>query len=291
MNINDYISSGILEQYVSGTASAQERQEVECMSHIYPEIHTELIAIQDVLEAMAFAEAKTPPISVRKNIFDTIDALEKENVIKINAPKANIVSIEPITTSPKQEEVATKVDTRDGGLKFKKSGNNFRAAAALLFLVSSGLGYLLYNANQKSSHFEQDLAVVKKEIQNQTKALDQKNTQLAVVQNKAFSPITMAGIPAKSPTSKATIYWNKSSKEVFISVDRLPIPMEGKQYQLWAIADGKPVDLGMIEKGDIAAAFQKMKTIDNPSAFAVTLEKEGGVESPTMTEMYVMGGV
>ena len=43
MNINDYISSGILEQYVLGDISPQEKKEVECMSHIYPELQEELL--------------------------------------------------------------------------------------------------------------------------------------------------------------------------------------------------------------------------------------------------------
>lgn len=45
MDIEDYIASGILENYVFGHVSAQEMQEVECMSHIYPEIKEELTSI------------------------------------------------------------------------------------------------------------------------------------------------------------------------------------------------------------------------------------------------------
>jgi hypothetical protein len=276
MNINDYISSGILEQYVSNTASAQERQEVECMSHIYPEIHAELIAIQDALEAYAFAQAKTPPTHLRKNIFDAIDALDESE------------SAAPMPT----EAITTEVTSNtEGGLTFTKRTSNFKAAAAVLLLVTGGLAYMLYDANRKVTNFADDLAAVKTEIQQRDAALVNKDLQLSVVKNTAFKPVLMAGIPAKSPESKATIYWNKTSKEVFVSVDKLPKPSEGKQYQLWAIADGKPVDLGMIDSNNPNALMQKMKTIANPQAFAVTLEKAGGVASPTMTEMYVMGGV
>jgi anti-sigma-K factor RskA len=281
MNINEYISSGILEQYVSGTASAQERQEVECMSHIYPEIHTELLAVQDALEAFAQAQAIAPPAHLRQNIFDAIAHIEKENAAShLSVSTNNIVekNNEPIAEKPTE-------------LSFTKR-NNFKSAAAILFLVSSGLGYLLYNENNKANSFENDLAVVKSEIQNQKNIIANKTEQLAIVQNKDFTPITMAGIPTKSPESNAVIYWNKTSQEVFVSVNLLPTPAKGKQYQLWAIADGKPVDLGMISNDkELKLAFQKMKTIKNPSAFAVTLEVEGGVPSPTMSEMYVMGGV
>ncbi len=277
MNINEYISSGILEQYVSNTATAQERQEVECMSHIYPEIEAELITIQNTLEAYAQANAKTPPTHLRASILDAIADLESSNN-----------TVEPVKHNTTEQNIVEQPNTQ---LTFVKR-NQFKSAAAVLFLITSGLGYLLYNENKKTSSFEQDLAMVKTEIQNQKAIVANKNTQIAIIENKEFSTITMAGIPAKSADSKALIYWNKQSQEVFVSVKNLPNATKGKQYQLWAIADGKPVDLGMISNdADMQTVFQKMKTIKNPQAFAVTLEKEGGVPSPTMTEMYVMGGV
>ena len=76
-----------------------------------------------------------------------------------------------------------------------------------------------------------------------------------------------------------------------IIANSLPTPAQGKQYQLWAIQDGKPVDLGMLPSVATNDTLLKMKTIENPQAFAITLEQEGGVPSPTMSEMYVMGGI
>jgi anti-sigma-K factor RskA len=68
-------------------------------------------------------------------------------------------------------------------------------------------------------------------------------------------------------------------------MDKIP---PGKQYQLWAIVDGKPVDAGMV--GD-CEGLCKMKVINRAEAFAITLEKEGGSSAPTLTAMYVMGKV
>jgi Anti-sigma-K factor rskA len=280
MNINDYISSGILEQYVSGTATPQERQEVECMSHIYPEIHTELLTVQHAIEAYAQAQAITPPKHLRQNIFDAIAAIENEKEATPLKTISNKTSI--------NDDVEKNIEPK---LTFTKN-KNFRSAAAILFLISAGLGYLLFNTNKQSNQFANDLALVQAQIKSNTTIIENNKTEIAVLQNKEFMAVEMKGIPTKSPDSKAIIYWNKSSQEVFVSVNKLPVPIKGKQYQLWAIADGKPIDLGMIANNtDMEIAFQKMKTIKNPSAFAVTLEKEGGVTSPTMTEMYVMGGV
>lgn len=72
----------------------------------------------------------------------------------------------------------------------------------------------------------------------------------------------------------------------------LPKNDQAHQYQLWALVNGKPVDLGVFDvKADTTHILLKMKEIGSAQAFAVTLEKRGGVASPTMDQMIVMGGV
>ena len=72
----------------------------------------------------------------------------------------------------------------------------------------------------------------------------------------------------------------------------LPTPASDKQYQLWAIVDGKPVDAGMLDTNPATMMMHVMKPIGGqPIAFAVTLEKMGGSPGPTMSEMYLMGKV
>jgi anti-sigma-K factor RskA len=100
----------------------------------------------------------------------------------------------------------------------------------------------------------------------------------------------MKGV-AKSPESMAMVYWNTESKEVFIELKSLPVPEEGKQYQLWAIVDGKPVDAGMITLSEEESSLHRMKDFESAQAFAITLEKQGGSPTPTLSEMYVMGSV
>ena len=82
----------------------------------------------------------------------------------------------------------------------------------------------------------------------------------------------------------------KNTGEVYIDPSNLPEAPSGKQYQLWAIVDGKPVDGGLIistKKGD-KYQIQKMKTFGKAEAFAVTLETTGGNPTPK-GDMYVMG--
>ena len=72
--------------------------------------------------------------------------------------------------------------------------------------------------------------------------------------------------------------------------DDLPSPVSGKQYQLWAIADGKPVDLGVLDKTS-KMTTPKAISLAKIQAFAITLEKDGGSPVPTMDQMYVVGSI
>ena len=103
--------------------------------------------------------------------------------------------------------------------------------------------------------------------------------------------IKMPGLPnSPDPSSMATVYWNTESRDVYLLVNKLPMPVRDKQYQLWAIVDGKPVDAGIFDMQE-GLSFVKLKTIPKADAFAITLEKKGGSSTPDMNAMYVMGKV
>ncbi len=73
-----------------------------------------------------------------------------------------------------------------------------------------------------------------------------------------------------------------------VAVENLPTPPTDKQYQLWALVDGKPVDAGMITDLE---DLQAMKEMPEAQAFAITLEPKGGSVNPTLEQLYVIGNV
>jgi anti-sigma-K factor RskA len=84
------------------------------------------------------------------------------------------------------------------------------------------------------------------------------------------------------------IFWNIISGELFISAAGLPEPPYGKQYQLWAIVDGKPVNAGMlVPQGNLD--LLRMETIPKAEMFAITMEHVGGSPVPTLDQMVVAG--
>ena len=111
-------------------------------------------------------------------------------------------------------------------------------------------------------------------------------------QNPNIKMASMKGLDV-SPKSFATVYWDTTSKDVYLLINNLPRPASDKQYQLWSILDGKPVDGGMIDNDYFLHQNKlliRMKNAQGAQSFAITLEKKGGNPTPEGV-MYVLGNL
>jgi anti-sigma-K factor RskA len=97
-----------------------------------------------------------------------------------------------------------------------------------------------------------------------------------------------AALKSEDDRAYAIVYWDtvSTSKDVYLMVNNLPQPTSGKQYQLWALLNGEPIDLGMIEVSQKRLLY-RMKNLQNAEAFAITLEPKGGSQRPTTTPIAV----
>ena len=277
MDIEKYISSGILEAYALGDVTPAEKAEVEKMLSMYPEVRAELALIEETLEGVAFHSALAPKEGLKKKVLGK--ALGQE-----------------YTPSSVRAEEGGKVLPIDEGVGEKKKGRpavyNYYLAAAITFaLISSFAAFYFFGKWQDAEDRlyvviaeQSSLAQQYRTVENQ---LDSVNRALAVYANESFNKIELQGL-ALAPEASATVFWNKRSNEVFLNPSSLPPTPADKQYQLWAIVDGQPVDLGVLS-ADKNGGLLKMKEIENASAFAITLEPAGGSPSPTLDQMYVLG--
>ncbi|WP_159477562.1 anti-sigma factor domain-containing protein [Dyadobacter sp. 3J3] len=307
MNILAYIESGILEEYVLGTVSPQEKQEVECMSHIYPEIKDELMRTESALEQYALKYQTPPPASLKETLFaqmnfDEVVRPESAEPASIDvsaleeADRENIIEVLPVTEHiQKEEPIAERNvftnESNAGGTVIYPAWAKFAVAASILFALLFGWSAMKTSDLEKQNEelatrteaMQSDLDILKRdEAYNQTLA--------TLYRNPNFKVVRMAGLP-KSPQSSVAAIWDTKTNEVLLDVQNLPVAPEGKQYQLWTIVDGKPVDMGVLDQ-EFTKKVLKMKQA-NPGAvaFAITLEKTGGSPSPTMEDMFVMGKV
>lgn len=279
MDIQQYISSGIIEAYVLGIASDEEVRELELLSAQHPEIAAAIEAQQQLMEDFASSYTLPPPEGLKEQIWEK---LEQENT-STTLPFAG-------TNRPAAVESSTGNN--------KDAGNTRRlyrplAAAAALLVVS-----LIFNVIhwQQAKSTERELAAVKSEQEKilagnreMQQQMEQSNKHMQMMLDPAMKAVHLAGVGTHT-ANNAMIMWDTRTKEVFLSLKDLPPPPSGKQYQLWAIVDGKPVDAGVYNM-DTKEVMQKMKVIASAQMFAITLENQGGSPTPTMTEMYVAGKV
>lgn len=277
MDVKNYISSGILERFVLGDVSSQEKQEVACLSKIYPEIQKELFAHQLGIEQMVTKYSVTPPEELKKQILFKTSNTPQENT---NAADDDNKIIPINRNTPTS----------------KSSSGNYRflaVASSIAMLIAVATGLYINNENKEL----QGTVLAKQEVITE---LQQENTQIAsaiesinnqfeLVTNSSTSKITMKGTE-QQPTSLANVFVSEENENVYLQVSNLPGITENNDYQLWAIVDGKPASLGVFNtnnKNDLL----EMKYFPKAEAYAVTLEPKGGSESPTMENMYVYGGV
>ncbi len=259
MNEQEIISSGVLELYAAGIATDAERQQVETWCQQYPKVAAELRAIELGLENYAQANAMTPDESVKKRLFEQINTSTAAPVVNINTAQAKTANI------------------------WKWAA----AATAALLIGSAVLNYSLY---KKSETAVAKLAEAQQQITVASSSVEEMKADMDIVRNKYSRSVSLTGQP-QMPDATAKIFWITNTGDVMVDASNLPDAPAGKQYQFWAIVDGKPVDGGLIITNQKGKKFrmQKMKSFGRAEAFAISLEKEGGNLTPT--EVVSMGKI
>lgn len=267
MEIQEYISSGIVEQFVLGLCSSEEEQEILRLRKIHPELRAAILEFELMLENDGMANAVAPPPAAKAAIFKQIEATFEESMPEI------------IPVLPQQEIPSIQSHNQ------KKSNwlTYVAAASIILFLANAAGSILLYN---KYKGVQTAYASLQKENAQVKLQFNSIYADVQRMSNKSTQRIAMPGVAGREE-SLATVFWDRETNEVYLFRNSLPKAEKGKQYQLWAIVDGQPVDAGMIAED--CEGLCKLKSIPNAQAFAITLEKEGGSPSPTMSEMYVLG--
>jgi len=264
-----------------GIASDQDVQKLEQLSGEHAEIKEEIAAVRMALERYATAHAVKPKTSVKEGLMAKIN---NPATVQKSGPK-----VVPIDRGSQNDETASNTVW-------------LLAAASLILLMGSITANIYFygqwqNANDQIATlqserdvFADDLEVLRANYSELSENYTALSEDVDVLTDPFNQVIKMQGLDI-APEALATVYWNEKSQEVFIDVNNLPTPAEDKQYQLWAIVDGAPVDMGVFEVNADTAKLQRMKVTGSAQAFAVTLEKRGGSATPTLEEMYVVGNV
>lgn len=272
MNVPEYIASGILESYILGAVSDQERQEVNCLSAVYPEIRTELDELALALEEYALMNGVEPPAELKQSIMAKLDFTKP-------APEAIVRPMPVVRTESEQAAEPGPTYT----YKF-----TWLVAASLGFLVLAFSIYLYSRLNTA----QQNLTAMRSTNETLQSDLRQLRTRqqhdgdlLALLSQPGTQIIKLTG-NEKAPSGAMNIYWNARLQQVAVDIAALPSLPPSQQYQLWSLVDGKPIDAGVFDAGKAVGTVQRLnRSIGRADAFAVTIEKRGGSPTPNLSNL------
>lgn len=264
MDIEKYIASGILELYVAGTLSEKENLEVSDNAKNYPEIKSEIEAIEASI--LALTKAAAPKNLSNKGyigVKNRIDLIDNTKVIQLPKEKSNWSSY---------------------------------IGWAASFILAAGLLWMYSENNALKSEINiasQTNDVLEKQIEEAKTSLEKSEELLTTIRDKDIQVVALGG-QAVDPNSYAKAYWNKREKKVFIDAQGLPEPPDGMVYQVWSLklSPLTPTSMGLLE--DFIADDNKVFALANPNeseAFGITLEPAGGSESPNLEQLYTLGVV
>lgn len=259
MDIQEYISSGILELYVYGSLSELESREVTRVVEEYPEIKAEVEKIEAALKKLSAAAAPSDTQHLFAPTFEKISGDKK--VVKMDSRKTNWPAY-------------------------------IGWAASVLFLI--GL-FVLWNENQQLEESLQALQQRNNEIENEIADArnDAEKTRelLNVLRDKNIIEVDLGGQEI-APEAYATVYWDREENITFIDARELPEPPRGMVYQVWSLKLNPltPTSLGLLEnfEEDENKIF-RLQNAELSEGFGITLEPVGGSESPTLERLYALG--
>ncbi|MEL6671415.1 MAG: anti-sigma factor [Bacteroidota bacterium] len=267
LDIEQYRASGKLEAYVMGSLSEAESVEITQLLEEYPALKRAVEEIEASL--FAFAADYAPESGDDRALAGALSAIELE---KKAFPQPE--------TSPVEASV-----------RYPAWLPWIAAAMIALLVVSLGFNAFFYQQWQETGRQLLALQDQNEQVLADNEVLrtrmDRSDKVMLQVNDPASQLVRLGGLDI-APESEVLISWHQENQQVLLFAEKLPPAPEGYQYQAWALIDGKPLDIGLLNN----QGPQFLKTLDQaPNAFAITLEKAGGSPTPTLDQMYVYGDI
>lgn len=251
MTLEELKNGDQLNLYLLGLLPEKEALEVEALLIENPELLLETKENEEALIGYANEFSQTPPPSLKAKVMGDIAALNNKQ--KTVTPSAPIV---------------------------KKQMNWYGIAASILLCVSVGLGYLVVQKNAKIEDLSAKIVANDLQLASHNAEFSSyRETLNSLYQND----VQQVKLKSTDTTKNvfATFFYNKSKKQLLIHQGNLEARTDGMQYQVWALIDGKPISAGVFDAAPNSDSLKVISTDLNAQLFAVSIEKQGGAETPT----------
>jgi len=257
MELQSFINSGLLESFALGQCTDEERRLVMRMRDEHPVVQAELAAIELALEQYAQAQAIAPPVDLKARIMDAIQHAEKQEP---EAPELNANTTKGRANSPW-----------------------LLAASVALLALSGYLWMALQQAKQQTTQLGQQIEQLRVDLQTcSTRASSDQEFA-----NLVRDPDTKRIELNNGKNVLTSIFNSDLRNSLVLDLSGVPAPSAGKYLQFWAVIDGKPVSMGMIDFNSIGG-HQTFKYVANAQAFAIS-EEDNPAGNATPTTVIALG--
>lgn len=271
-----------------GALELEERARLKEHLPSCSECREELREMSDAAASLLYTVAPVQPSpELRAGILARVRAVDPSEVVA--SPKAvdpsEVLGRTPAPADPRHLRTLLRGLSLWQLLAWRPA-LGFGAAAAAVAVVLLGLTtFTLWNRNQSLSA---ELASLSNRLREAQGEIDGQREQLAGARNVeellASPAVRVAELSGKTPAPQAhaMLAYDRTSGRAVVMATGLPPCPEGHAYQLWLIADNKPLPGGTFKTDAQGRARMSDRLPPNHTAptFAVTLEREGGVPAP-----------
>ncbi len=278
----------MLAEHALDTLDAGEARVLEEHLATCAACRAELSEWRDMTTALAFSAKRVePPPALRSRLLESVRALPAPSSSSATKTPAgsptNMVKPAAIPAATATTNVPSNVVSISERARQRSSWNAFQkfgAVAASLALIAFLIAlFVLWNRNRV---MQAEMARMGRDLQTTQEQLKREREISEMFTAPDTRVATLLGTEM-APRARARLAYNKAGRAMMI-VDELPQAPAGMDYQIWFIADGKPVPGGVF-KPDAAGHAEMREQLpaiaQTAAAFAVTLEPQGGTTVPT----------
>ena len=272
MTRDEILQSGLLELYVAGALTPEDASRVESWITSDSLIAAEVQRIAEAVEAVATTHRAPAPADMKLRILTQIDRVEDASAARITSESEN---------RPTERRRSQRPAVR-----------RWLVAAAFVigFLPSIWFYVQWQQSTEQLTTTERALASEREARSTMARTAETIERTMARLSDTNVVRTPLRGTAA-APSSFAVVFYDRTTNDVFLDTKSLPALGSNEDYQLWALVDGKPVDLGTFDpaEGLDSAVVRQMRAVQGAGAFAVTIEPQGGRPTPTLERMVVLG--
>lgn len=250
-------------QYALGLLERTERSVFESELAGNPELQSLEASLAETAAALALAVPPVePPAALKARVLAAVS--EQERLVKSQAPMLIFPRWLPLAAAAGLAIATVWVGSQNLTLREQNSA----------LRTERELAKLAYQAAQARL---QERSLVAESMINDL------GRQLREQQDLTRLKITaLASLAGNTPEARAIAVWDPGRETGLLTVEKLPAIADNQDYQLWVVdpAYPIPVDGGVFRPGadgTVVLTFKGDKPIKSVAAFAISLERKGGV--------------